>query len=42
MLGRLAVMLGEGDGTGHESAGSARIPASREAEFLRLLEDELG
>lgn len=42
LLGRLATAIGEGDGTGHESAGSARIPAPREAEFLRLLEDELG
>lgn len=34
--------LGEGDGTGHERAGSARIPRMLEERFLKELEAEVG
>lgn len=32
----------EADGTGHEKAGSARIPRSRTGDFLRELEEKIG
>lgn len=41
VLGGIATRMGAGDGTGHEKAGSARVPRDRADEYLRLLEEEL-
>jgi single-stranded DNA-specific DHH superfamily exonuclease len=42
VLGGIARSLGAGDGTGHEKAGSARIPVALKAEFLKRLEEHVG
>lgn len=41
ILGGIAARMNVGDGTGHEKAGSARMPRDRADEFLRDLEAEL-
>ncbi len=41
VLGGIASRMGVGDGTGHERAGSARVPRDRTEEFLRNLEAQL-
>lgn len=41
LLAGITTQIKSGDGTGHEKAGSARLPADRVAEFLRLLEVEI-
>lgn len=42
LLARLARELGAGDGTGHEAAGSARVPPELKPAFLSRLEETLG
>lgn len=42
VLAEVAERLGEGDGSGHEAAGSARFPASKKGEFLAMLEERIG
>lgn len=41
ILGEIVARLGAGDGTGHEKAGSARIPSTRVDAFLRILEEKI-
>lgn len=42
ILGEIVKEIGAGDGTGHEKAGSARIPRNHTEDFLRRLEEKIG
>ncbi|HBW46716.1 TPA: hypothetical protein DEF17_02135 [bacterium] len=42
VLAGIADALGAGDGTGHERAGSARIPHAIKDDFLKMLEERIG
>lgn len=42
VLGMIVQRIGAGDGTGHEKAGSARIPRDKVQDFLWQLEEEIG